>query len=404
MTDKPTDVMVRQSPVQLQESGLSLNAVKDRLNALHGLMKDVMVKDVDYGVIPGTGDKPTLLQPGAQKICLMFGLTPTFERAVQWHGDHLTITTDCTLTDRNNVVIARSGAICSTRETKYAYRQATRKCPECGKPAIIKGRKEFGAGWVCWDKKDGCGAKFKDNDSAITSQSGDREVNPNLPDTYNTVLKISAKRSFVGATNMGTSASHIFTQDLEDFDIRPASTREYEGPFDDREEKPKDDDSPDTIFPDQLDSHIKDMESAFERGEGPSWWEANYPDIRPRCTTEQRQRITARKNELKGAGASSGASDIPPLSEAGAEGAPKPRGRPKKSAESSESGQASIVAEGEETRSEAVLSLRRSMQKFHDEFASADGFYKDYDHIINTLSDGDQQWLHSEADALEAAT
>jgi hypothetical protein len=37
-----------------------------------------MVKDVDYGVIPGT-KKPTLLKPGSEKLCRLFSLRPSYE-------------------------------------------------------------------------------------------------------------------------------------------------------------------------------------------------------------------------------------------------------------------------------------------------------------------------------------
>lgn len=35
-----------------------------------------------------------------------------------------------------------------------------RVCPFCGKDTIIKGRAEFGGGWVCYTKKGGCGYKW----------------------------------------------------------------------------------------------------------------------------------------------------------------------------------------------------------------------------------------------------
>lgn len=35
-----------------------------------------------------------------------------------------------------------------------------RACPECGESAIIKGKAEYGGGWVCWKKRGGCGATF----------------------------------------------------------------------------------------------------------------------------------------------------------------------------------------------------------------------------------------------------
>ena len=37
-----------------------------------------MVKNVDYGTIPGT-KKPTLLKAGAEKLCRLFSLRPSYE-------------------------------------------------------------------------------------------------------------------------------------------------------------------------------------------------------------------------------------------------------------------------------------------------------------------------------------
>lgn len=33
-------------------------------------------------------------------------------------------------------------------------------CPNCGKDAIIKGKEEYGGGWLCYKAKGGCGSKF----------------------------------------------------------------------------------------------------------------------------------------------------------------------------------------------------------------------------------------------------
>jgi hypothetical protein len=35
-------------------------------------------------------------------------------------------------------------------------------CPKCGKAAVIKGKPEFGGGYVCWKREGGCGSKFPD--------------------------------------------------------------------------------------------------------------------------------------------------------------------------------------------------------------------------------------------------
>jgi hypothetical protein len=36
-------------------------------------------------------------------------------------------------------------------------------CPQCGKTAsVIKGKEEYGGGWLCWKKKEGCGHSWQD--------------------------------------------------------------------------------------------------------------------------------------------------------------------------------------------------------------------------------------------------
>jgi len=44
-------------------------------------------------------------------------------------------------------------------------------CPECGSQSVIKGKAEYGGGWLCWAKKGGCGAKFDDDDQRITGDA-----------------------------------------------------------------------------------------------------------------------------------------------------------------------------------------------------------------------------------------
>jgi len=46
-------------------------------------------------------------------------------------------------------------------------------CPSCGKRAIIKGKPEYGGGWVCYKKLDGCGAKFPDGDPRFAEKPKD---------------------------------------------------------------------------------------------------------------------------------------------------------------------------------------------------------------------------------------
>ncbi len=197
-----------------------------RLDVVRDAMQTAMVKDVDYGVIPGTGSKPALLKPGAEKLGALFQLDVQLENEKIWHDDgHLTVISKAVVFHQPTGARLGSGeGVCSTRESKYAYRTTSRLCPACGKPAIIKGKAEYGGGWVCFKKKDGCGAKYADNDPAIVSQEAGKIPNPDIADSYNTVDKMASKRARVDAVLAVTGASAIFTQDVEAAEEMPHDT------------------------------------------------------------------------------------------------------------------------------------------------------------------------------------
>lgn len=215
-----TDVI----PFEQRLGALSVTDVRAQVNLIQHIMKEVMKKDEHYGVIPGTGTKPTLLKAGAEKLCLTFRLDPQYEVEQKQEGQHLTIISKCTLWHIPTGQRFGSGmGSCSTRESKYAYRNAAIKCPQCHAEAVIKGKEEYGGGWVCFKKKGGCGAKFSDGDEAIEKQPRGRVANEDLADTYNTVLKMANKRSLVAAVLNATAASDIFTQDIEDMPQAPGA-------------------------------------------------------------------------------------------------------------------------------------------------------------------------------------
>jgi hypothetical protein len=103
----------------------------------------------------------------------------------------------------------------NTREKRYLNQASAKACPRCQKPAIIKGKEEYGGGWLCFEKKGGCKAKFKDGDKSIESQTGEVQSDA-VWDLHNTITKMACKRAKVGAVLTATGASDCFTQDLED--------------------------------------------------------------------------------------------------------------------------------------------------------------------------------------------
>jgi len=84
---------------------------------------------------------------------------------------------------------------CSTLEEKYRYRGEERSCPNCGAKAIIKGQSQYGGGWVCYRKKDGCGEKFNDGDTRIEGQPVGKTENLNPTNVLDTVIAMAVKRA-----------------------------------------------------------------------------------------------------------------------------------------------------------------------------------------------------------------
>jgi hypothetical protein len=189
--------------------------LRARLELINEVKRTAMANGVDFGLVPGT-DKPTLFKPGAEKLAIVFKLDVQPSNELIWGpGEHLTVISRATV--YHTPTGARLGygeGICSSRERSRAYRKQERNCPDCEAPAVIKGKQEFGGGYVCWGKKGGCGAKFPDGDQRIESQEVGQVENPDLPDTWNAVDKMAKKRGYVDAVLSVTGASAIFTQDI----------------------------------------------------------------------------------------------------------------------------------------------------------------------------------------------
>jgi hypothetical protein len=212
-----TEVAVRETSSDVAvRPDMTIEELVGQVQLIQDAMKVVMQDGVHYGVIPGT-EKPTLYKPGAEKLCLLFRLDPEYGIQETYDGNHYTVRATCTLFHVATGNRQGSGeGLCTTKEKRYASRSAGRVCPACGKDAIIKGKEEYGGGWVCFKKKDGCGAKFSDDDPVIVGQATGTVENPELPDLYNTVLKMACKRALVAAVLNVTAASDLFTQDMED--------------------------------------------------------------------------------------------------------------------------------------------------------------------------------------------
>ena len=165
----------------------------------------MMKPGTDYGVIPGTGDKPTLLKPGAEKLASMFGLRPDFdpiETITDWTGENhggepfFFIRYRCTLY-RGDLAVGQGVGSCNSWEKKYRYRnvypnRATAEDKANGRLETRPGK--GGSTYQVYVVK-----------------------NPDPADVVNTIDKMSQKRALVAAVLIAVNASELFTQDIEDY-------------------------------------------------------------------------------------------------------------------------------------------------------------------------------------------
>ncbi len=108
---------------------LSVQQVLTHLALIQQIMSATMKEGEHYGRIPGCGDKPTLLKPGAEKLCLTFRLAPAYDvEERQLEGGHREYRVTTTLTSiTTQVLIGQGVGSCSTMEGKYRFARAQRK-------------------------------------------------------------------------------------------------------------------------------------------------------------------------------------------------------------------------------------------------------------------------------------
>ena len=218
MENVPAIIETDYRVVNIEDFAMTAERVVGQARLIQEVMEKLMKKDEHFGTIPGT-KKPSLYKPGAEKLSVTFRLVPKYEiKQTDLSHGHREYQVVCTLIHAPTGQFFGQGVgSCTTMEGKYRYRKAEQKCPECGKEGtVIKGKNEYGGGWLCYQKKGGCGAKFKDGDERVENQNMGRVEHDNPADYYNTVLKMAKKRAHVDAVLTATAASDIFTQDVED--------------------------------------------------------------------------------------------------------------------------------------------------------------------------------------------
>jgi hypothetical protein len=261
VSEQPTALIPRNMEVVRAEDFMPLMTVEQaisRKTMLNQFISDVLKEgiDGDYGKIPGTA-KPTLLKPGAEKLCSIFGLSPRYvsdETVEDFTGEHHggepffyyryrcqlykgdrflgeAIGSSNSWEEKHRWRWVKEADVPSTysqdemddlpqrqgivSEFSFAVDKAETSGPY-GKPA------EY---WANWQRaiQDGearhvqkTTSKGKKLDAWEMGGTLYRIPNPGAADCVNTCQKIGQKRALVAAVLVVTNCSDAFTQDVED--------------------------------------------------------------------------------------------------------------------------------------------------------------------------------------------
>ena len=181
----------------------TLRTELETIRRWQNIVKELLVDKLDYGVIPGCGDKPTLLKPGAEKLAKLHQLADTYELLKEIEDldkPMFYYYYRCTLTHiPSGKIISQGIGSCNSKESKYGARWV--------------GAKELPEG----TKKEDFKMKFRNG------KFGPYPVymvaNDDIFSQVNTLQKMAKKRSFLDATLSACRLSAIFTQDIEDIGV-----------------------------------------------------------------------------------------------------------------------------------------------------------------------------------------
>jgi hypothetical protein len=157
-----------QSVSIIPDFAITIMQAKERISLLQNFVKEMMILNVDYGLIPGC-QKPSLYKSGAEKLCDIFGFSKQLEitnRVEDWEKGLFSYEIKVTLINKRNGLIETDGiGSCNNREKKYKNQDSFTIC--------------------------------------------------------NTILKMAKKRALIDAVLSATRSSGIFTQDVENLDLEP---------------------------------------------------------------------------------------------------------------------------------------------------------------------------------------
>lgn len=204
-----------------------VQALADIHREIAEVVASILEEDLDYGPIPGTGTKPSLLKPGAERLAAAFGMAPSY-RVVESEVDH----------DRPVTFSSRKwcDADPPLRADGKQDDELVTQLRNSNRGRFQK-RGERSGGGVIWqwqvaevEEGESLGLYRYVVECVLTARATGEVVGAALGscstmetryirtprDCENTVLKMASKRALVAAVLNTLSLSSRFTQDLED--------------------------------------------------------------------------------------------------------------------------------------------------------------------------------------------
>jgi len=175
-------IPLRKEEPQTQRMGFSAEELIYQTQKILEIKGKAMIEDVHYGTIPSC-KKPSLWKPGAEKLCNAFRLQPEFET-----------------TSRDD----------PNRNIKWEkYNNKNKKIE-----GMTQGYMEYDSRCTLIHIPTGDVWAKNVSGSCNNFEARYRSLSPY--DVKNTLEKMAEKRALVAAVLIGTAASDLFTQDIED--------------------------------------------------------------------------------------------------------------------------------------------------------------------------------------------
>lgn len=122
-----------------KELSVRLSEETERQKVLDKFIGENLKDGIDYGKIPGCGEKPTLLKPGAEKVISLFNLRPSWARdteVLEMLGGEKLVALKCELINRVSNEIVGEGRGVARPAEKSSWNENT-QVKICEKRALV---------------------------------------------------------------------------------------------------------------------------------------------------------------------------------------------------------------------------------------------------------------------------